>query len=62
MRNDLEYTLEYPGDMTSWMFEGNPRFDYHLLQFVKRYEIEHSKQMSSIYGLDKEETKELVFI
>ena len=60
MERESHFTSKYPGDMTMWMFEDHPRFDYHLRQFAKRYEVgcKHSAEIISPYERDK--SKELV--
>lgn len=50
----------YVGDMTMWMFEQHPRFDLHLRQFAKRYELECKKCDDYISSNERDKSKELV--
>lgn len=51
---------EYCGDMTMWMFEEHPRFDYHLKQFAKRYELECRQFAQQQEENQKDKSQELV--
>jgi hypothetical protein len=66
MKKKTAQTVSYPGDMTLWMFEDHPRFDYHLLQFLKRYEVECAENESYLCPKEspkeKDKSKELAFI
>lgn len=60
MDRKSHFTDLYPGDMTMWMFENHPRYDYHLLQFVRRYEEGCKLAKEAMCLKQKQEEKELV--
>lgn len=62
MDRKSHFTDLYSGDMTMWMFENHPRYDYHMLQFAKRYEegCKIAKEAISLENTKKE--KELVLL
>ncbi len=62
MRKKIAQTISYPCDMTMWMFEDHPRYDYHMLQFKKRYEIECAENERYLCSKEKDKSKELAFI
>ncbi|MEW5820389.1 MAG: hypothetical protein AB1782_09385 [Cyanobacteriota bacterium] len=62
MERESHFTSSYPGDMTMWMFEDHPRFDYHLRQFVKRYELECKNNSDILTEKERDKSKELVLL
>lgn len=51
---------EHHCDMTMWMFDEHPRYDYHLKQFAKRYELECREHIRYQTENEKDKSQELV--